>query len=746
MKNTSALRTLSTCSLIATICSLITASHAAIIYWDGADTGGLNSAANWSTSSGATTPNPAAVPGALDDVIFNITTDNSNQTPTMNGAARSFRSITFSSTGTTTIVAGANDSTLTVGTGGITIASGAGAATLGDGSANSVLIALAGGEQTWTNNSASNFTINNTESTFSRATRSTIVFNQASTGLFSINTTSLPNDATGIIGNWALFGTGSNQRYAFNNGGTISAYTTGTVAADANDLTSATTNYDLTSADAILSANRTANTIRYAGTGGTIDLSTTAVTNNLTLNGILAVGASGTLTIQRTAGSGTLVTGSELVIAGPQDVTINAPISGAGGITKSGSSLLILGGTNTYTGATTLNSGTMNMSGTFGNTAITVNNGTLNIAGTVGTGAVTVNGGTLNMGGTGGNSTLTVNGGLLNYTSASAGAAAISISGGTLLLNGPRTGAIAMTGGTLLVGANATVSGQITMVGTIASDSTSARTITGRFVMNGNHTIGDSVNNGKLTFSNPLGTSTVGSSVRTVTVLSDAEFTTGLGGTGSGGLAKQGLATLTLGGTNTYAGVTNVNAGTLLVNGSISSSSLTTVASTATIGGSGTIGALTVSSGGFVNPGNSSPDTLDVIGAYTQAGTYNAGITANTVGNGTTGYDQISVTGTVNITGGSLAAAFSGGGYAVNNLIFILLNDDVDAITGTYTGLAQGATVINYGGFDWAISYTANSGTNSFLGGNDIALMAIPEPKAALLGCIGLLLILRRRR
>ena len=202
-----------------------------------------------------------------------------------------------------------------------------------------------------------------------------------------------------------------------------------------------------------------------------------------------------------------------------------------------------------------------------------------------------------------------------------------------------------------------------------------------------------------------------------------------------------------LSGTNSYTGTTTVNAGTLRVNGSISTSSLTTVASGATIGGSGTIGALTVSAGGFINPGNS-PDTLDIVGAYTQAGTYNAEITANTVGNGTTGYDQITVTGTVNITGGSLITAFSGGGYAANNMLFILINDGTDAITGTYSGYADGATVATYDGFNWNISYFGDSGTNSFTGGNDIVLMAqaIPEPKAALLGIIGLLLILRRRR
>ncbi len=216
-------------------------------------------------------------------------------------------------------------------------------------------------------------------------------------------------------------------------------------------------------------------------------------------------------------------------------------------------------------------------------------------------------------------------------------------------------------------------------------------------------------------------------------------------GSGVTSVTKSGVGTWVLNQTNTYTGATTVSTGTLVVNGSISTSSLTTVATGAILGGSGTIGALTVSSGGFINPGNS-PGILSVSGAYTQAGLFTAEINGLTAG---TEHDQINVTGSVDITGGSLAASFSAGTYAANDLIFILLNDGSDAITGTYSGLAQGATVTSYGGFNWNISYVANSGGSpSFTGGNDIALMAeaIPEPKTALLGVLGVLLLLRRRR
>lgn len=192
---------------------------------------------------------------------------------------------------------------------------------------------------------------------------------------------------------------------------------------------------------------------------------------------------------------------------------------------------------------------------------------------------------------------------------------------------------------------------------------------------------------------------------------------------------------------NGYLGATNVKSGTLLVNGNISTSSLTTVESGATLGGSGTVGDLTVLTGGSLNPGNS-PGQLTVDGNFSQAGTLNLEITGLTAG---TLHDQVNVLGTVTL-GGIFSTNFSGFTPANGNLIFILLNDGADAVSGTFSSLAQNAVVTNFGGFDWKISYTANSGTGLFTGGNDVALMAVPEPRAAIIGGLGMLALLRRRR
>ena len=87
-------------------------ANAATDYWDG--TGGSWSATfDWSTASGATTPNPSAVPGQYDNAIFNITTVNSAEAVTLD-AAQAVGSLTFNGTGGTTIQTGSGMNTLSL--------------------------------------------------------------------------------------------------------------------------------------------------------------------------------------------------------------------------------------------------------------------------------------------------------------------------------------------------------------------------------------------------------------------------------------------------------------------------------------------------------------------------------------------------------------------------------------------------------------------------------------------------------
>jgi autotransporter-associated beta strand protein len=73
--------------------------------------------------------------------------------------------------------------------------------------------------------------------------------------------------------------------------------------------------------------------------------------------------------------------GNLLTIDGARDTTISGPISGSGGLTKNGGGILTLSGANTFTGALTLNAGTLSLNGNErinNNVAVNFNGGALN--------------------------------------------------------------------------------------------------------------------------------------------------------------------------------------------------------------------------------------------------------------------------------------------------------------------------------------------------------------------------------
>jgi len=136
----------------------------------------------------------------------------------------------------------------------------------------------------------------------------------------------------------------------------------------------------------------------------------------------------------------------------------------------------------------------------------------------------------------------------------------------------------------------------------------------------------------------------------------------------------------------------------------------TTVGSGATLMGGGTVGALDVQSGGTVAPGHS-PGCI-TSGNLVLNGAYNAEIGGTTA---CTEYDQLKVTGTVDITGATLnVSLFNGFKPAVGQKYTIIDNDASDAVTGTFAGLAQGATV-TVGGYTLSVSYTGGDGNDVVL-------------------------------
>jgi autotransporter-associated beta strand protein len=470
-----------------------------------------------------------------------------------------------------------------------------------------------------------------------------------------------------------------------------------------------------------------------------------ASTSTITNNGTLAFNRTGTVT---------------------QGTNFAADITGTGALNTSGSGTVILSGTNGYTGATAISNGELRLTSATainGTSGITVNSGRLSLDGgvTVGSGkSITVNGSGVNFfGALQGNSG--TNEWLGDVVVGSTSGTRIGVNSGSLKISGAISGSTAVNGVTLrpntgttleLSGAN-TYLGDTTIVsntGEVRLSGGANRLPTGTKLVFGGSAVSGILNlNGQnqeiagLSVSSGTTNEIKSATAATLTVNTAAGSPSTYSGiiTGSTALTKTGAETLTLTNTSTYTGATTVSAGTLIVNGNISTSTLTTVNGTGTIGGSGTTGALSIAAGGTHNPGNS-PGIMNT-GDYTMAGTLNIEAIGTTPG--ITGHDQVNVTGTVNLSG-TLATAFTAGTYVNGDLLFILLNDAADAITGTFSGLAQGAVVTNFGGFDWQIGYTADSTGNSFTGGNDVALMAIPEPSSALLSGLASLLLLRRRR
>ncbi len=155
----------------------------------------------------------------------------------------------------------------------------------------------------------------------------------------------------------------------------------------------------------------------------------------------------------------------------------------------------------------------------------------------------------------------------------------------------------------------------------------------------------------------------------------------------NGGLIKSGPGTLILTGANQHTGGTTVSAGSLLVNGPGSLSTGTvTVSSGATLGGNGTIaGTVSPAAGGIIAPG-ASVGTLTVGGLTLNSGSF----VDFEFG---TGNDQISVTnaGGLQLNGGNLHLYNEGGvtDFSTNGT-YTLMN-----INGGFGGALSNLTVAN---------------------------------------------------
>jgi autotransporter-associated beta strand protein len=238
-----------------------------------------------------------------------------------------------------------------------------------------------------------------------------------------------------------------------------------------------------------------------------------------------------------------------------------------------------------------------NVSGAFGNnSAVSMANvagATLDI-----TGFNTQIGSLTGGGTTGGNvtlgaATLTVGG---DNTSPAAYAGIISGTGGALTKIG--TGTLTLSGANLHTGGT-TISGGVLNVNSDSALGGSSGTIT----ISNNATLQAG---GTITAANRnLTVSTGGGQIDT----NGNNIVVGgsINGSTAQALAKNGAGVLTFSGSgaNTYNGTATVNAGTLLINTTLASATVS-VENGGKLGGNGTVGAVTVKSGGILAPGNSS--------------------------------------------------------------------------------------------------------------------------------------------
>ena len=146
---------------------------------------------------------------------------------------------------------------------------------------------------------------------------------------------------------------------------------------------------------------------------------------------------------------------------------------------------------------------------------------------------------------------------------------------------------------------------------------------------------------------------------------------------GTGGLTKIGSGILTLTGANAFTGATTVNAGGLVVNGSLASN---VTVNGGVLSGTGSLGGL-VTNGGILAPGNSI-GTLTVNGNFTQnGGIYQ--VEANAAGQS----DRINVAGTATINGGSVQVLAQNGTYARKTTYTIL--NAAGGLSGAYSSVTS---------------------------------------------------------
>jgi fibronectin-binding autotransporter adhesin len=619
--------------------------------WNGA---GANS--NWSTAANWSLGAPSTLAGSTQSLDFSGSTD---LAPAMS-ASYSANSLAFDSD--------------------------AGAFTIGLGNK---ILTMDGSSPVILQQSASDETLNSGTLSFS----SDGTINVTGTGLLSISSklSGSSNITKAGAGELDLAGAGGGFSGAFTVAtGTLGVSTSNTV------LGTGTTTVDSGATLLIADGRTLGNDMTISGTGvggaGAVESTTSGtatLSGQLTLAGDTTINAAAGLL--RLAG-GVAGAGADLTLAGAGNVTINSAITtGTGGVTLDGTGTTTFSGSNTYTGVTTVNSGSLALT----NTAI--------------------------------NGDLTINGGAVTENSSNqiADTSNLAINGGVFNLNGKKDQVASLSGaaaGTLELGA-----------GTLTDSGSASTTFAG--AISGTGTLADSGSGVlSLTGTNTGFTGHVALSSGTINASADnATGTAAVAVSGTGNFQVQGGVSLASDFTlSTTGGATS--------NGAIENiSSNNTVAGNVTLSGASRIqsdsGTLAVSgttalAGNTLNVGGSANTALN--GAVT--GTAVSAITKDGAGILSVGASSTGFLGTVTVSGGSLRTDVSNAfkstvAITVNTGAILDLNSTSQAVgsvngagtlafgTGGALTLGTGTSLLS-GAFTGAGTLTLGAGTTLALGAN----------------------------
>ena len=456
----------------------------------------------------------------------------------------------------------------------------------------------------------------------------------------------------------------------------------------------------------------------------------------------------GTIHLGSTVGTSRTITTN-----GVATLTLGGVISDgttANSLTKSGAGVLQLNGANTFTGGVGLTQGTL----VYGN------------ASALGSGTLVFNGGTLKAGGAytianaatvSAASQWDMAGNNTTYSGALGGSGGLTLSNSgfasTLTLSGNNssfTGTFTAGNGNALnfTSANSGSAGAAWVFNDANVDRVRINLAGGGTLHFGALSGSGQIQNDTASTSSTLSVGALGTSTTFSGTIND-------NGTGTLGLTKTGSGTLTLAGANAYSGLTSVNAGTLALGatGSINGTSGVSLGSGGTfdvsaktggysvnrLSGSGTVvGSLSITTELAIgnSPGTSYFQNL-TLGALSKF-TYE-------LDGGSSSADLGIVSGDLTISTGAVLDLVQLGTYTTNDK-FTLFGYQTGHLSGTFSGLSDGAVFTDAGG-SWKINYfDTTSGLNGGTGTRFVTVTAVPEPRAALIGGVGLLLLLRRRK